>query len=392
MMSERIRIRLKAYDHRVLDQSVREIVDAVKRTGGRVAGPHSPRSLSFWRSWAWSQGWRFPGSPHIATGSRRKQRPPVLTARSSRMRVRWVPCEAVLTATVSITPRSRLTISSESAASLISGVTTISERTPPRALVSVDEIEALNPSKIVGDVFNVGGHVSFEEAQFYDNERTVPVSYDMTDVMDLTRPHNQKARIVVGMNAQARKGPNDRFYAVRSKGNLLIGTVEVMQRMPPDDAVQVLREMNRLSQRGFILNDLRRSRGGYLAAQAAAKVTTRNRLTRNDAPLSVLRAYTPAELREVYDDATAFTPESVDGERRYVILFKPGEAPTGEDAAAVNGYKAPGEAAMVKGRAVHVWIDGTSQGAQVFNELKKPLAPGTNRTTKVLETLVRKWL
>ena len=39
MMSERIRIRLKAYDHRVLDQSVREIVDAVKRTGVRVAGP-----------------------------------------------------------------------------------------------------------------------------------------------------------------------------------------------------------------------------------------------------------------------------------------------------------------------------------------------------------------
>ena len=39
MMSERIRIRLKAYDHRVLDRSVVEIVDAVKRTGGRVAGP-----------------------------------------------------------------------------------------------------------------------------------------------------------------------------------------------------------------------------------------------------------------------------------------------------------------------------------------------------------------
>jgi small subunit ribosomal protein S10 len=39
MMGERIRIRLKAYDHRVLDASVREIVDAVRRTGGRVAGP-----------------------------------------------------------------------------------------------------------------------------------------------------------------------------------------------------------------------------------------------------------------------------------------------------------------------------------------------------------------
>src|SRR5919204_2255006 len=38
-MNEKIRIRLKAYDHRVLDQSVGEIVETVKRTGGRVAGP-----------------------------------------------------------------------------------------------------------------------------------------------------------------------------------------------------------------------------------------------------------------------------------------------------------------------------------------------------------------
>jgi len=38
-MNEKIRIRLKAYDYRLLDQSVREIVDTVRRTGGRVAGP-----------------------------------------------------------------------------------------------------------------------------------------------------------------------------------------------------------------------------------------------------------------------------------------------------------------------------------------------------------------
>ena len=38
-MNEKIRIRLKAYDHRLLDQSVREIVETVRRTGGRVAGP-----------------------------------------------------------------------------------------------------------------------------------------------------------------------------------------------------------------------------------------------------------------------------------------------------------------------------------------------------------------
>jgi len=39
MAKQRIRIRLKAYDHRLLDQSVVEIVDTAKRTGARVVGP-----------------------------------------------------------------------------------------------------------------------------------------------------------------------------------------------------------------------------------------------------------------------------------------------------------------------------------------------------------------
>ena len=37
--SDKIRIRLKAYDYRVLDQSTTEIVDTAKRTGARLAGP-----------------------------------------------------------------------------------------------------------------------------------------------------------------------------------------------------------------------------------------------------------------------------------------------------------------------------------------------------------------
>lgn len=36
---QRIRIKLKGYDHRVLDQSVTEIVDTAKRTGAKVVGP-----------------------------------------------------------------------------------------------------------------------------------------------------------------------------------------------------------------------------------------------------------------------------------------------------------------------------------------------------------------
>ncbi len=36
---EKIRLKLKAYDHRVLDRSVASIVDAVKRTGAEIRGP-----------------------------------------------------------------------------------------------------------------------------------------------------------------------------------------------------------------------------------------------------------------------------------------------------------------------------------------------------------------
>jgi small subunit ribosomal protein S10 len=39
MAGQRIRIRLKAFDHRVIDQSAHDIVETVKRTGARVAGP-----------------------------------------------------------------------------------------------------------------------------------------------------------------------------------------------------------------------------------------------------------------------------------------------------------------------------------------------------------------
>ena len=38
-ISNKIRIRLKAYDHKLLDQSVGEIAETVKRTGAKVAGP-----------------------------------------------------------------------------------------------------------------------------------------------------------------------------------------------------------------------------------------------------------------------------------------------------------------------------------------------------------------
>ena len=39
MSTEKVRIKLKAYDHRVLDDAVTRIVETVKRSGGEVIGP-----------------------------------------------------------------------------------------------------------------------------------------------------------------------------------------------------------------------------------------------------------------------------------------------------------------------------------------------------------------
>ncbi|MBM4124631.1 MAG: 30S ribosomal protein S10, partial [Nitrospira sp.] len=38
-VDQRIRVRLKGFDYRILDQSVAEIVETVKRSGAKVAGP-----------------------------------------------------------------------------------------------------------------------------------------------------------------------------------------------------------------------------------------------------------------------------------------------------------------------------------------------------------------
>ena len=46
---EKIRIKLKAYDHRILDQSVQEIVGTAKRTGAKIIGP-VPLPTQIWKT------------------------------------------------------------------------------------------------------------------------------------------------------------------------------------------------------------------------------------------------------------------------------------------------------------------------------------------------------
>jgi ubiquinone/menaquinone biosynthesis C-methylase UbiE len=77
----------------------------------------------------------------------------------------------------------------------------------------------------------------------------------------------------------------------------------VIHHLEPSDAISLLREMARVSRRGVVVNDLVRGRVGYAGSLLLSRLTTRNRLTRHDAPLSVRRAYTRAELLELFGEA-----------------------------------------------------------------------------------------
>jgi len=71
----------------------------------------------------------------------------------------------------------------------------------------------------------------------------------------------------------------------------------------PPAAVALLRELRRVARIAPVVTDLRRSRLAWLGARALVSIFTRNRLTRHDAPLSVLRAYTPREALQLASDA-----------------------------------------------------------------------------------------
>ena len=62
MQNQRIRIRLKAFDHKLIDVSTQEIVDTAKRTGAQVKGPIPLPTRR--------QRWTVLRSPHIDKKSR----------------------------------------------------------------------------------------------------------------------------------------------------------------------------------------------------------------------------------------------------------------------------------------------------------------------------------
>jgi len=70
-----------------------------------------------------------------------------------------------------------------------------------------------------------------------------------------------------------------------------------------EDAVRIMREMDRLSCIGFVINDLSRSHVGAASAWIYSRATTHNPMTRFDSVLSIRRAFKRKELLEIAKEA-----------------------------------------------------------------------------------------
>jgi ubiquinone/menaquinone biosynthesis C-methylase UbiE len=110
----------------------------------------------------------------------------------------------------------------------------------------------------------------------------------------------------------------------------------LVHHLEPAAARLLMSEMARVARVGVIVNDLVRSTPSWLAAWLLAHVLSGNPLTRHDAPLSVRRAYTLAELREFAQTAGLRVVGSFRGPfgHRWALALRPGVPPASADVGA----------------------------------------------------------
>jgi len=63
-----------------------------------------------------------------------------------------------------------------------------------------------------------------------------------------------------------------------------------------EKVMRMIKEFSRVARRGFVIVDLRRSWIAYILIFLLTRLFSKNRLSRNDGPLSVLKSFTPGEL------------------------------------------------------------------------------------------------
>ena len=86
------------------------------------------------------------------------------------------------------------------------------------------------------------------------------------------------------------------------------------------NAVAILKSIYKSARLGILINDLHRSRIAHAVIFVLTRIFTRNRLTRYDAPVSVMNAFTPSEFRELGMQAK-ITPFEIHRHFPYRIAF-----------------------------------------------------------------------
>jgi hypothetical protein len=101
--------------------------------------------------------------------------------------------------------------------------------------------------------------------------------------------------------------------------------------------------MRRVSRLGVVVNDLERSRIGWVGAWLIGHLLTGNRYTRHDAPLSVLRAYRAKEMSLMLRAAGLTPVRIVRGAfgQRYAIAAVPAAGPAAGPDGAADGPPDP---------------------------------------------------
>jgi ubiquinone/menaquinone biosynthesis C-methylase UbiE len=99
----------------------------------------------------------------------------------------------------------------------------------------------------------------------------------------------------------------------------------LLHHLEPDQARRLLADMGRVARTAVIVNDLDRARRWWVVAWLMSRLVTGNRYTRNDAPLSVRRAYRAAEVRHIAADAGLREVAHHDAAfgHRYSLVFAP---------------------------------------------------------------------
>jgi ubiquinone/menaquinone biosynthesis C-methylase UbiE len=126
--------------------------------------------------------------------------------------------------------------------------------------------------------------------------RGVAVSIEAVDprqeVLDVAR-----SRLAGGLDVQLTQASGQRLP--QADGSVDIAHLSlVVHHADPLEALQLLGQAARVSRMGVIVNDLDRTWRGWAGAWVFTRMTTSNRYTRHDAPLSVRRAYRAEEVTD----------------------------------------------------------------------------------------------